>query len=222
MSGKKTRGLRNMKVVIALILMILLVCTASACSLPLGAATGGTQSEGTSLDGNMQAASDDINQAASGEASSNSGQLAGEEPVKGKLVKAVLFFATPDNKTLKQEEQEIRVIDGAILKACMLALIKGPQTQELVGTIPEGTVVRGISVKDKVATVDLSKEFNQADGEAGIIARLSIVNTLTKISGIEKVRFHIEGEDMIDSQGSPIGAISPVLLNADGASVSGN
>ncbi len=209
-----------MKAVTTAIFLTLLIFMLSACSLPGLSTVTGTQSEGSPQTGNQQEGSVIINESSTGENLSNAGTLPDEAVTNAKLVKVVLFFATQDNKALKQEEREIQVFDGAILKACVLALQKGPETEGLSNTIPEGTVLRGISLKDKVATVDLSKEFDQVNGVAGIISRLSIVNTLTKISGVEKVRFHIEGNDMIGPSGHLLGDMSPVALNEDGTPVS--
>lgn len=205
-----------MKTVMIVILMISLIFLASSCSLLGNSTATGTQSEGTPLASSSQESSESISDTASGEEVANAGTVPDEAVKNIKHVKVVLFFASEDNNALKQEEREIEVTNGAILKACILALQQGPETKGLVNTIPEGTVLRGISLKDKVAIVDLSKEFDQSNSTAGIISRLSIVNTLTKISGVEKVRFHIDGEDMAGPDGQLLGDITSVALNEDG------
>lgn len=198
------------------ILMILLIFPITSCSLPGDSNVTGTQDVNASQGSNSQDTAGSNEQSSTGLDTSNAGALPVENAVNTKLVKVVLFFAAQDNDSLKEEERDIQVVDGAILKACLNSLIQGPITQSLRKTIPEGTVIKGISIKDKVATVDFSKEFEQAGG-AGIVARLSVVDTLTRINGIEKVRFHINGEEMADSSGMPLGEIAPASLNADGS-----
>jgi germination protein M len=205
-----------MKTAITALFMTLLVFLLSACSLLGNSTATGTQSEGTPQVSNLQEGSESINANNTGENLADAGTLPDEAATNVKLVKVVLFFVTEDNSALKQEEREIQVSDGAILKACMQALQKGPETEGLSNTIPEGTVLLGISLKDKVATVDLSREFDQANGMDGVISRLSVINTLTKINGVEKVRFHINGEDMTGPGGQLLGDMSPVALNEDG------
>jgi germination protein M len=211
-----------MKAAITAILLASLIFMVSACSLPGISTATGTQSEGTPQVSNLQEGSESINEDGSGEDSASAVTLSEEAATHAKLVKVALYFATEDNSALKQEEREIQVTDGAILKACILALKEGPETEGLRNTIPEGTVLRGISIRDKVATVDLSKEFVQENSADGVVSRLSIVDTLTNISGIEKVRFHVEGEDMAGPDGQLLGDIIPVVLNEDGTQASDN
>ncbi|MGE5614344.1 MAG: GerMN domain-containing protein [Bacillota bacterium] len=136
-----------------------------------------------------------------------------------KTAKVTLYFPTEDNSALKMEEREIQVFDGAILKACVLALADGPVTEGLRNPIPEGTELIGINLKDGVAIVDFSKEFLKTNGLSEITARLSVVNTLTRINGVDKVRIHIEGKEMIGPSGEPLGDMEPALLNEDGTPV---
>lgn len=211
-----------MKKIFVAILIFILAFSFSACSLLKEGATTGTQKDdaaqtGTSETEKAGAAGQDT--AAS--ETSTAGSQTDSTTASGKTIKVALYFATDDNSALKQEEREIQVVNGAILKAIIFALIDGPTTQGLRKTIPEGTVLRGISIKDKVATVDFSKEFEKTNGLEEIVARLSVVNTLTGINGIEKVRLHIEGNDMIGPSGMPLGDMSPALLDTDGKPIAG-
>lgn len=209
-----------MRKILASILVFMLLFSFSACSLLNGdGAAGGTQVDGTAQNGTSASdetgmAGQDTNTAVNETSASDS--QTDSTSATGKKVKVTLYFASDDNSALKKEERDIQVIDGAILKACILALIDGPATQGFGKTIPEDTVIRGISIKDGVATVDFSKEFLNTNGIGEIAARLSVVNTLTEIKGIEKVHLHIEGADMIGPSGMPLGDMSPALLDADG------
>lgn len=60
--------------------------------------------------------------------------------------------------------------------------------------IPAGTELLGLSVKDGIATVDLSSEFESGGGSASTFYRLGqVVYTLTQFSTIDAVRFQVEG-----------------------------
>lgn len=142
-----------------------------------------------------------------------------EQASEGKLVKVALYFPKEDNSALMKEERDVRVVGGAILKATVQALIKGPETQGLRNAIPEGTALNGINIKEKVAIVDFSSEFATAEDIAGVMEKLSIVNTLTGITGVEKVRLRINGADMNGSDGTPLGDLSPSELGGDGISI---
>ena len=210
-----------MKKIIITFLILILVFSFTGCSLFNEIAD--TQAEGTgqnatSLSDATETSGQDNSEAATGQTGSNTSD---STSVSGKMIEVTLYFANEDNSALKKEKREVQVVEGAILKACIFALIDGPETQGLRKTIPEGTTLRGISVKDKVATVDFSSEFQQANGVAEIVARLSVVNTLTEINGIEKVHMHIDGEDMIGPSGMPLGDMGPALLDEDGKPAAG-
>jgi germination protein M len=138
-----------------------------------------------------------------------------------KMIKVTLYFPTIDNSALKKVEKEIPVADKAVLKACINALTEGPDDPTLRKPIPSGTRLLGISIREGTAIVDLSKEFLGSSGLDEVTSRLSIVNTLTEIEGVDRVRFRIEGNDMVGPSGKPLGDMKPALLDEEGRPVPG-
>ena len=143
------------------------------------------------------------------------------QAAQGKIMKAALYFASDDNSAVKKEIREIQVVDGAILRACILALLEGPKTEGLRQTIPEGTTIIGVNLKNKVAIVDFSKEYLNAEGLSEVTERVSIVKTLTEIPGVEKVRIMVEGKDLTGPSGEPFGDMLPAALDASGVPIPG-
>lgn len=83
-------------------------------------------------------------------------------------------------------------------------LIKGPETvqgtnrTELLKTIPEGTKINKISVKDNTCYLDLSSEFlEKRSNISDDVAIYSVVNTLVELPNINKVQFSIDGEQVL-------------------------
>lgn len=114
-----------------------------------------------------------------------------------------LYFAGEDNKL----RLEIRYIMAAEAKkstsnlasTIVKELINGPANgSRLKATIPTGTALRGpVSVKDGVATVDLSKEFKDkhpGGKDAEQLTIYSIVNSLTELKDIQEVKFLVNGK----------------------------
>ncbi|HEX2944887.1 MAG TPA: GerMN domain-containing protein [Clostridia bacterium] len=200
------------------IFLFTMILFLSACSLPGINNPEGTASENTLRNGTPAENTDEVKQ---GDTSAVDEETSQSSAVNSKTVKVTLYFPKEDNSGLKTEERDIQVVDGAILKACILALGEGPKTEGLRNPIPEGTKLLGISVHDKVATVDFSNEFQKTNGLSEITTRFSVVNSLTGISGIEKVRIHINGEEMIGESGMPLGEIGPVTLDENGMPVAG-
>lgn len=88
-------------------------------------------------------------------------------------------------------------------KAALEELINtNPVIPGAARVLPQGTKIKGINIKDGLATVDFSQEVLRANvGAAGeALGIQSIVNTLTEFPEIQKVSFMVEGktEDVMD------------------------
>jgi hypothetical protein len=85
-----------------------------------------------------------------------------------------------------------------VARAAMEALLdSGPIRQDyrqISTSIPAGTRLLGISIRDGVATVDLSSEFESGGGSAGQHYRLGqVVYTFTQFPTVRAVLFQVEG-----------------------------
>ncbi len=108
-----------------------------------------------------------------------------------------LYFATPDAMYLRPE---VRTVPGEdFYYEVLQELIAGPEEEDLVATLPEGTEIREIIRENETAYLD----FNQAlrdqhpGGSAGErMTVYSIANTMTALSGIQEVYILIEGEEI--------------------------
>jgi hypothetical protein len=114
-----------------------------------------------------------------------------------------------------------REVEGtqAVGAAAVRALLEGPTADEraagLVTAIPQGTTLRDLSIADGVATVDLSRAFNEGGGSASMQLRVAqVVYTLTHFATVERVRFQIEGE-AVDAIGGEGVVVDPPVDRAD-------
>lgn len=87
----------------------------------------------------------------------------------------------------------------AVGAAAMKALLEGPTADEkefgVVSNIPQGTTFLGLSIKDGIATVDLSQEYASGGGSLSMAMRLAeVVFTLTQFPTVEGVNFMLDGE----------------------------
>jgi germination protein M len=122
-----------------------------------------------------------------------------------------LYFANEDGTRLVKEIRYIDMNDakqGTEQQATILVkeLVKGPSNSTLKATIPEGASLRSpVKVENRTAIVDMTKEFvdNHPGGkEAEEMTIFSIVNTLTELKDIEKVKFLINGKTQKEFKGS--------------------
>ena len=89
---------------------------------------------------------------------------------------------------------------AAVGKAAMDALLAGPTADEsgdrtITSAVPDGTKLLRLAIKNSVATVDLSTEFDSGGGTASMQYRLAqVVYTLTQFSAIKSVVFQMDGQ----------------------------
>jgi len=122
-----------------------------------------------------------------------------------------LYFSNAEGTKLKLEVRYIPMTDakksvnhlaGVIVKE----LINGPLEAGLKPTIPKGTALRAtVKISKGIATVDLTKDFvdKHPGGEtAEKLTIYSIVNSLTELKDVEKVKFLIGGKQQADYKGN--------------------
>ena len=113
-----------------------------------------------------------------------------------------LYFSSNDG-TKMQEITTKLTHDMTVPLARLLIeqLLKGPNeisdanTSDVRDTIPAGTKLNSLTIRDHVCYVDFSKEFMnmQADVSSGVVV-YSIVNTLCELSDVNKVQQEIYGD----------------------------
>jgi len=121
-------------------------------------------------------------------------------------VVASVYFANKDAEYLEAEARDI--LAGADpaerAGAAVKELLAGPEEEGHNRVIPRETTLLGLTVKDKTATVDLSKAFTEKfNGGSGVAAMAvySVVNTVTAIEGIEQVVIVVEGQPVPEFAG---------------------
>jgi hypothetical protein len=88
---------------------------------------------------------------------------------------------------------------GAPLTSALNALLAGPTPAEVRAgvrtNVPTGTRLRGVAVRDRIAYVDLTRQFESGGGTASMTARLSqLVYTVTQFPTAQAVRLKLDGK----------------------------
>jgi hypothetical protein len=84
-----------------------------------------------------------------------------------------------------------------VAAAAMRALLAGPTgaDEPISSAVPAGTKLLGVTIKNGVATVDLSTEFDSGSGSVWMHYRLAQVTyTLTQFTTVKSVVFQIDGQ----------------------------
>jgi hypothetical protein len=103
----------------------------------------------------------------------------------------------------------------AVARAALTELLEGPTPGDagdgLVSAIPEGTLLRDISIADGVATVDLEGTFDDGGGSASVLGRVAqVVATLTRFPTVDRVAFRLDGEP-VESVGGEGVVVDPPI-----------
>jgi hypothetical protein len=164
------KKIRSIVVLAALALTLLLI---SACT-PFGSKGSGQVSPGGSSQGQQ-----------------------GSAPAEKPLNLAVYYVKITDKDAYLVREVHQVTYTREVAKAAMEELIKGsPSTPGAARVLPPETNIKGISIKDGVASIDFSSDVLKANvGAAGeALGIQSIVNTLTEFPEIKQVSFLVEGK----------------------------
>ncbi len=112
-----------------------------------------------------------------------------------------MYFAVPKGDELSIVPVEITYDATIPLEQMTIEqLIKGPYSisgitkDQVIPTIPKGTKLNSITVKEHTCYVDFSDEFlKKPDNVSPEVAIYSVVNTLTELPTVNKVQFSIDG-----------------------------
>ncbi|MDD4801642.1 MAG: GerMN domain-containing protein [Syntrophomonas sp.] len=115
--------------------------------------------------------------------------------------KVNLYFSDDQAMYLIAESRDIKLAkdtknEATIAEAIVNELIAGPNDTKLRATIPKETKLLSLKITDQIAYVDFSEEIksNHPGGSSGETMTIySIVNSLTDVSGINKVQILIKG-----------------------------
>jgi germination protein M len=180
----RTARLRPTLLALALILAVAGAAGAAACGGTAGGATGGVTPTGAAS-GTTTPASPQESEAPS------SSPAAATTTVRPYFLRG--------EKLGVAERQVPRTL--AVAAAALTALCDGPATSEqaagLSSAVPPGTRLLGVSVKDGVATVDLSGEFASGGGSLSMQARVAqVVYTVTQFDSVKSVDLRMDGEPL--------------------------
>ncbi len=109
-----------------------------------------------------------------------------------------LYFADEGAAGLVAEQRTVKIENLEELPSVVVQeLIAGPKGNNLYPTIPPETRLLSLKVEDGTAMVDFSQDIitKHWGGSAGeTMTLMSLVNSLTELSNIERVQILVEGE----------------------------
>ena len=129
-------------------------------------------------------------------------------------VQTKVYFANQQASYLVAKDKEVK--KNNLYSNLVKDLIQGPTADDLVATIPPQTKLLGITIKDKIAVVNFSKELKESHwgGTAGeTMTVYSVVNTLAQFNEVDKVKILIAGEE-IETLAGHMELTQPLAFNS--------
>jgi len=109
-----------------------------------------------------------------------------------------------------------------LAKLAVAALVSGPQNEKNSPVIDNNAKLLSLVVNEKVATVNMSKQFADKKGVEGLLLRFAFINTLCSIDGIDGIVIQVEGKPLIsESTGKEYGVlgINDIALSTENKTV---
>ncbi len=120
----------------------------------------------------------------------------GENLSNYEQVVLTVYYGNPEGTGLVETNRET-TISGTFSKERQVvsALLAGPETSDMLATIPQGTSLLSVSVKNNICYVNFSSGFLTGDlAVSPYVTIYSLVNSLTALSNISKVQIMVEGD----------------------------
>ncbi|HZJ84389.1 MAG TPA: GerMN domain-containing protein [Syntrophomonadaceae bacterium] len=112
-----------------------------------------------------------------------------------------LYFSDDQAMYLIAEKRIIQIEENAtdeqLIKNIVEKLIKGPENQTLIPTIPPETKLLTVEIENQLAKINFSQEIQTKHwgGSTGELMTVnSLVNSITELDTIEEVLILVEGE----------------------------
>lgn len=123
--------------------------------------------------------------------------------------KATLYYANETGDLLKKTNRNIFYTGISSIEELVInQIINGPTEVGLYATIPEGTTLLNVSIKESICYVDLNEKFlEKLPNISDEVAIYSIVNSLVELPGINKVQFRINGQTVETFQNTAFGVL---------------
>lgn len=117
-----------------------------------------------------------------------------------------LYFLENTTSLIKPEQREIKGTERAdVLSGVLTELKAGPKTEGFTGLIPAKVMFLGVTLNDTVATVDVSEDYLAMKPGEELLARASIVWTLTGLEFVNTVKITVGGRELTKPNGEPMG-----------------
>jgi len=97
---------------------------------------------------------------------------------------------------------------GEVLKELLECLSNSPEMLEYQAPFAMGFQVKGIRLEEGKMSIDVDASYRKLSVTTEVLVRAAVVRTLTQLPDVSYVEFTVEGEQLLDSKGDPVGRMN--------------
>lgn len=130
--------------------------------------------------------------------------------------KVEFYYMTTEGMMKPLKKEAVEGNREEMLLQTLQALQEGPKTDGVIASIPQNLEFLGVALVNDIAIVDVSSEYYQMSDTEEIICRSSLVWTLTSLDFVEGISITIEGNPLLNSDGTEYGTLNRKNVIIDG------
>lgn len=116
-----------------------------------------------------------------------------------------LFYVNYDKGIIEAKDFQPKAEDMQGLVDEMAAGIADPEDGVLL--LPEDVSVLNYEISGDILRLNFSSGYRKMSAVDEVLCRAAIVKNFVQLEGISYVRFFVDGEDLVDSKGNPVGML---------------
>lgn len=144
----------------------------------------------------------------------------GKETDENAVVYPVYYVSNSETKVEMHEHEMNTGSEEDQLQELINCLSTVPEKLEYKAPLSMGFQVNSVNMEDGKVTLDVGAAYRSMPATTEVLVRAAIVRTLTQLPGITYVGITVEGEQLYDSIGEPVGWMSAdQFIDNDGSEI---
>lgn len=120
-----------------------------------------------------------------------------------------IYYVNNEETKIVAREYVSETSDGdALLEELLEQLSHISEKMDYQALLSKEISVQGHMLENGLLTLDFDESYKELRGTREILARASIVRTLTQLPGVERMAFTVEGEQLMDAVGTAVGVMA--------------
>jgi len=120
------------------------------------------------------------------------------------------IYCVDESGTSLEAEEYVPQAEGgdALIRELAAKLGEAPKQIGHHKAIPDGIGILSAVQTERSLRVDFNGTYSEMDNITEVFCRAAVVKTLAQVPGVDTVEFTVNGKELTDSQGNPIGVMS--------------